>query len=341
MRYVPVLIAALFVGCASSGSGMSEAEILSQVPVVNRAPGVGEGGAIPLLDRDEAEGRLRAARDAFLLRDYESCMAITTKALEDGAPAEVAQELKALRYDARRLLLSRKILEGRVLPERDLVAIGEPVVFTLVLTNVGGVPVEVARAFGPSSPASFVLDVVRQDVDIYGNVRAGSSRKTIELDEDLSIGVNRRGRIRFTLESGRPEDRHFGFSVMTVSGVFRPAVVRAGAEEYFTPVEVSAGEVRILPPGYEPIAADPMGTLDKAERLRAREHLLIAAELAPPERQREVLGKLIGYLPRAEPGMADTIMAALRRLTGQSFAARPDAWTKWWKEDAGGRSDQP
>ena len=80
-------------------------------------------------------------------------------------------------------------------------------------------------------------------------------------------------------------------------------------------------------------AEDPLGTLDKAYRLGAREHLLVAAELAPPERLRETVGKLISYLDGDETGTWVTVMAALRLLTGKSFDGQPRAWVGWWREE--------
>jgi len=89
----------------------------------------------------------------------------------------------------------------------------------------------------------------------------------------------------------------------------------------------------VMPEGYEPIAEDPLGTLGKAFDLDAREHMLLAAELAPPEQRRETVSRLIGYLDGANPGMVETLMAALHRVTGLQMGKRPQAWLTWWEEE--------
>ena len=70
----------------------------------------------------------------------------------------------------------------------------------------------------------------------------------------------------------------------------------------------------------------------KALDLGAREHLLVAVELSPPERRRTVIRRLVDHLDVATPEMALTVMACLRRLTGESFANRPEKWQAWYRE---------
>jgi hypothetical protein len=141
--------------------------------------------------------------------------------------------------------------------------------------------------------------------------------------------------VPFSLPAIPVAARHYGFTVLTVQGTFRPAVILCGEERYYSGVEISPAVVRVLPPGFEPIAEDPLGTLAKALELGAREHLLLAAELAPPERRRSVLRRLVEHLNGTTPAMAQTVMTCLRRLTGLSFGSRPDAWQAWWRK--GGR----
>ena len=37
----------------------------------------------------------------------------------------------------------------------------------------------------------------------------------------------------------------------------------------------------------------------------------------------------------AEPAMAETIMAALRRITGLSLSSDVQVWRQWWREKSG------
>jgi len=189
----------------------------------------------------------------------------------------------------------------------------------------------------PNSTASlFFLTVEREYWDIYGSVRRQSHRVRFPLTEDLVVPVGARRSIRYAEPTVEPERRHFGFTLLRVTGTFRPAVLVAGEEEFYAGVPVKEATVRILPPGYEPIAADPLGTIDKAYTLGAREHLLIAAELVSPERRREAIGRLVGLLSEEVTPTDITVMAALRRLTDRNFALRPTAWTGWWKEELRG-----
>jgi hypothetical protein len=163
-----------------------------------------------------------------------------------------------------------------------------------------------------------------------------SDRLRLPLEEDLVIPVGGRRSVRVSTGTVEPDRRHLGFTVVRLSGVFRPAVLRAGDEEFYSGVPMKEAIVRVFPPGYEPIAEDPMGTLVKACRLGAREHLLIAAELIPRERRREATGLLIGMLGDEATPTAVAGMTALRRLTGLSFQFEPMRWKGWWKEEQGG-----
>jgi hypothetical protein len=96
-------------------------------------------------------------------------------------------------------------------------------------------------------------------------------------------------------------------------------------------VELTPGETRVFPPGYEPLAGDPVGNLTRAFELGAREHLMVAAGLVPPGRREEATGVLVGLLSRPPSPATITVMGALRLLTGERFANRPDAWIEWWR----------
>jgi hypothetical protein len=329
----------LVAACASSTGGLSEEALLTQAPVVNTAPGAIDPGDVSALGEAEAGQRLETAQGAFLREDYAECLKVVRETLEMGAPASIAAELRALRYEARRRYLSRQVLAAKILAVQDVATLGEVAELTVVLRNVSGEPVTVFKSADGASDTVIVIDARSVDYDIYGNVRSRTSRRRIPIPEDLSIGIGGRVDVPFALDTGDVKTRHFGFTVLRLTGTLRPAAIHSGEERFYSGVEIEAATLRILPPGYEPIAADPLGTIDKACRLGAQEHLLLAAELSAPERRDEVVGVLVERLGDASPGMAMTIMAALRRLTGIRLTGDPEAWVSWWEEQGGKAAD--
>ncbi len=333
MRRLLTISILLVASCASGEGGLAEGELLGQAPVVNTAPAAGD---YETMEEDVARGKLASAREAFLREDYDLCLRIVRETLEEGVPHTVAGEFRALRFEARRLHLSRQIVSARVLGDVDVYPLGEPITLTVVVRNVSNQPVTIVKSGKDVSDSVIVIDAARVDYDIYGNVRSETSRLQVPLPEDLVIPVAGRVEVPFALESGDVKTRHFGFTVLTLSGILRPAVVLWGDAEFYSGIEVDPVEVRIVPPGFEPIAADPIGTIGKAYALGAREHLLLAAELSPPERRERVTEELVDLLRDAPPGMAETIMAALRRITGQSIGDRPESWREWWRRQSDG-----
>ncbi|MEN8151682.1 MAG: hypothetical protein ABFS86_17835 [Planctomycetota bacterium] len=334
MRVLPLLALVLMAAACAAGDGiLSDGEILTQDRVVF---GEARGAPVAEMDPEEARRRLNAAEEAFHRGEYRECLAIVRKALAEMPPMDIVGELRSLRFEAKRRLLSRQILVVKALPVRDVVPNGEPVEIDLALRNVTDVPVKVRRVVADSTPSLFFLEVTREHRDVYGNVRRDSERIRVPLEEDLVVPVGGRSTIRYREATVEPERRHRGYTLIRVTGSFRPAVLVAGEEEFYAGVPVKEATVRIFPPGYEPIAEDPLGTLGKAYGLGAREHLLIAAELVPPERRTEAVGVLVNLLSEEVRPIDVTAMAALRRLTGRNFTLRPLAWKGWWKEQQRG-----
>jgi len=283
-----LLLSVLLCGCASEG--LSSVELLGQAPIVNKAPGI---RASAVMSEQDALRSLDLARQAFYREDYEKCLAICRQTLEGGAPHSVGVEIRALRFEAKKRLLERQVLVCRVLPDRDLVVVGNDVIFDLTARNVSNHPIRIPYKGPKSTGTVFVIDIEREDWDIFGNVLSEKNRIIVPLTEILDIPVGGRRSVRASLPTGTVADRHLGFTVFTFSGVLRPAVIVCGEERYYQGVTVEKAVVRVVPPGYEPIAEAPIETLSKAWRLGAREHLLLAAELAPPEKRDEVVGILI------------------------------------------------
>lgn len=329
--FVASLIVAVTAACAAGGGGLSESEILSQAPYVNEAKGGVPPGRFPdALPAEEARARLQAAREAYLREDFDECLKIVRDCLSRGVPAEMDRELRTLQYDAKRRLVNRTVLRARVLPVRDVVAMGEPGDVELLLRNVAPVEVRIPRTVGDSSPSSFFLDVVRQDWDVYGNVRSESRKATVPLPEDVVLPPGGEKRIRWSVATPEPERRHLGFTILKLGGVLHPAGLEAGSESLYAAVELEPAEIRAFPPGFEPLAESPLDSLVKAWRLGAREHLLVAAGLVAPADRDRAVGELVSFLGDARSPATVTVLGALRLVTGLTFANRPEAWIEWW-----------
>jgi hypothetical protein len=325
MIRLPVLSALVAIAACASG-GLDEDELLGQAPVVNMADVDGMG------DREAAMAR-DAAREAFVRGDDRECLRIVREALDAGAPEPVAAELRALRYEARRRLLSREVVEARIVPRRDFVVFGEDIVLDLSLHSVGSGVLRVPVSDSGASDAMFVLDWTRRDFDIFGNELSVSGRDVVALPGDIDLGPGEGKGVEFRLTGDRTAGSHRGITVIDVSGIFRPSVIVAGEDRYYESVDARGASVRLLPPGYEPIAEDPVGTLRKAITMNAREHLLVAGELAPRERRREVVDILLAALGAGVPEETGrSISVVLGRVTGEKRPAEPMAWLEWMRE---------
>ncbi|MCU0726233.1 MAG: hypothetical protein MUE73_10645, partial [Planctomycetes bacterium] len=163
-RMIRTLLASALAALAACASrGLGDEEMIAQAPVVNAAS-AGRTGEV------EARTARDAAREAYVRGDDRECLRIVREALASGAPEPVASELRALRYEARRRLLSREVMEARVVPRRDFVVFGEDIVLDLSLRNATPDALNVPVSDSGASDAVFVLDWTRRDFDIYGNV---------------------------------------------------------------------------------------------------------------------------------------------------------------------------
>jgi hypothetical protein len=155
----------------------------------------------------------------------------------------------------------------------------------------------------------------------------------VALPSDADLPPAGRFDLEFRLGGDRTAGQHRGFTEYVISGTFRPSVIRSGDERYYEGVEMRPVAVRLLPEGYGPIAEDPVGTMQKAIALNAPDHLLVAGELTPRERRREVAGLLLDALEGslADP-MAVAVSVVLGRLTGVPRPAEPAGWLEWKRE---------
>jgi hypothetical protein len=77
----------------------------------------------------------------------------------------------------------------------------------------------------------------------------------------------------------------------------------------------------VLPQNYEPIAADPLGSMRKAAAAVAPVHLLVAAEFLAPADRRAAVEVLAGVLSTGSQDLVSTAINALHHLRSASVGA--------------------
>ncbi|MCG3135871.1 MAG: hypothetical protein HMLKMBBP_03647 [Planctomycetes bacterium] len=281
----------------------------------NVNPGAPKGGGAASDDqrRAAAEAALAQAESAWMSGDPLTALAAANRALASSPPDDIAERLRAVRAKARGAVVAEKVMELRAVPEKDAVASGEPVPVRVVLRNLSNAPVDVPRRDGKSSDALFVLEIEREDWDVFGNRRASSFtvRAPLRADVDLPPGGEREAHV--TIDASLLEVKHQGFSVMRIGGVLRPVVVRIGDSEFFDALPVEPALVRVFLPGWEPLAADPVASLRRAIQKRSPAHVLTATELVAAAERGEAR-RLLAEAADADPPLAGVCRAALARL---------------------------
>lgn len=303
--------AALSGGC---GTSASDVDPLTQTSVTL---GTAPGGAPP--DRGssdswtQAESALAAAEAAWQSGDPLSAVAIANQALRKGVPAELEPRFRELRLRARTAVVADRIVQLRALPVKDVVGDGDPVPVRITIRNLSAADLRSPQRESGSSDAMFVLAVVREDWDVYGNVRSSEFTLRAPLTEDLSVPPSGEREVQVTIGPDLVELTHEGFSVFRIGGTFRPVVIRVGASEFFDALPIEPATVRVLQRGWDQLAADPVASLRKAVAKRSPPHVLAAAELVAPVDRAEARTILRDAAER-DPPLTFVLRAALARL---------------------------
>jgi hypothetical protein len=231
----------------------------------------------------------------------------------EGVPPELDAAFRELRAKARAALVATKICRVRAVPDKDVVADGASVSVAIEFANVTSTTLHVPRAENGSSASVVVLTLVRDDYDVYGNVRSTKYTLPVPVLQDLDLAPGRTEKTRFTIPSDMIKLSHEGFSVIQIDGMFRPVVMRAGESEFFDAFPIEKAVIRVFQKGFEPLAQDPLGSLAKAVAKRSPPHVLVAAELLAPG-DREAARTLLEAAKAKDEEMSVVIDAALARL---------------------------
>ena len=263
-----------------------------------------------------AEAQLAAAQAAWQAGDALGALAITNRAIIEGVPSPLESAFRDLRAKARADLVASKICRVRVLPEKDAVADGTPVGIRIEFANLSGATLAVPRGVEGSSDAVIVLTLERQDFDVFGNERTTSYTLNAPVREDLVLPPGGVEATRLEVPSAMTALGHDGFSVLTLSGTFRPVKLRVVDSEFFDAIPIERAALRIFQRGFEPLAADPLGSLKRAIEKRSPPHLLTCVELLAPS-DRAAARALLTAAKETDPPLARVADAALARLAAR------------------------
>jgi hypothetical protein len=317
-RAVTLRVAALFACTLLSGCALFRVHNPEhEVPtggVVSTAPGQDERAIA-------AESALASATQAWRDGDALGAMSIANGALRQGVPAEYEPKLRAIRSKAREALVTQKITRISILPDRDAVADGTDVRGIVRVRNVSSAPLSIPATADDSSTSQVVLHVVRDDFDLYGSKRSTEFNVRVPLENDLDIGPGGTADVRISIPAVHTRLSHTGFAVLRIGGHLRPVLIRVGATEFFDALDLDEAFVRVFMDGYEQLAEDPFGSLEKAVARRSPPHILTAAELlAPDERARAAT--LLLDAADADPDLAFVCRATAARLNALLVDAR-------------------
>ena len=305
------VIAAALGACASSSEDLDP---LSQSQVNLGAAPAGAARDRGSVDAwAQAEAALAAAESAWQAGDPLTAVALANQALRKGVPAELETKFRELRVRARSAVVTDRIIEIRALPVKDVVADGDDIPLRIALANLSAADIRSPRRESGSSDALFVLSVLREDWDIYGNVRSSEFTLRAPVTEDLAIPPSGEREVQVTIGAEYVKLTHEGFSVFRIGGIFRPVVVRVGESEFFDALPIEPATVRVFQKGYEQLAADPLSALRKAIAKRSPPHVLAAAELLAPVERAEAR-QILTAAAEHDPPLAFVLRASLARL---------------------------
>lgn len=313
------VLAPLLAGCKTTDEQPLDPGPISSSPKSSdsvSANGVDTGGAEAAEDAaalQAAQNSLAAAQGALRDGDPLSALAIASRAIVDGVPDSIRSALRAVRTLAREALLQDRVLRLQVLPDRDAVADGGDIGVTVRLRNLSAAPLRVPVTAEGSSNSVVVLEVLRSDYDVYGNVREAQFTVRVQLEEDIELTPGGEATLRAEISGERARLGHMGFSVLRIGGHLRPVGVQIGATEFFDALPLEPALVRVFMQGYEPLAADPLTSLRRSVQKRSPPHVLTAAELLAPDERAEGIRFLEGAAEDDAP-MATVLEAAANRL---------------------------
>ena len=264
---------------------------------------------------------------------------------EDGRLQEAIQRVYAAKQqrptlEMRRMLdallgvlnsdvLRMATLKGRIIPAREPIEFGDPVVIHVVLENVGVRPIHIPAQREGTTGSVIVFEIERFEHDTRAQVVTTARRIHRPLQTDLDIPPG--GSVEVVVDLGpsgndRPLD---GFRVYLFRGLLRPTILEAGGLQRWDAVELVEGRMRSFRANYEHLADDPVTRIRQAIGKRAGLHLLTAAALVPDDQRPEAVDLLVESV-RGNRRIDWAMFGALQYLTALDLGRDGDAWRAWW-----------
>lgn len=167
-------------------------------------------------------------------------------------------------------------------------------------------------------------------------------RQIAALDRLLEFQIGEQIESRLPLELGTTGETSAVWRVRLAATIRVDGIVIDGEELPVAKVRLAPASFLVVPGNWEQLAEDPFGSLDRLIQLPNAEvdrHVLIAAAMVPRARRDKAIDLLIdGFEVAPNLRRLDTMMAALRFLTGRDFQENPILWKEWWAERRMGRS---
>lgn len=360
-----------------------EPEPPSLEPIVFPNPRAVEGGA----GGPMREGRPVGEEDAGwrekldLARGYaaggydDQAQEIIRATLAQDPPAPWRPRFIGLRTMLRERRMQRELLRVDARGRKDYVVFGADVDWLVRIRNVS--PCEIVFPAPPGggdavSPSILSLSVRRRDVDIYGAELSRSWNQTIPLQRvggrALCIPPGGIHEVTVRIPAADVGEAISGLKILDLSGTLRGTMATEDSGKGSVRLRARPGRVVVLPGGYEPLAQDPLGSMETAMRSLAPMHLLIAAEFVPRGQGPRAAGILASVLAEGDPALrtaalgalgllrghgvgqplapfvgplmealeshperSEPVMEGLTRLSGQALARDPRIWRDWWR----------
>jgi len=383
------LAASFLAACAGRGGPEGEGWVRADGPVPPSLEPIvfpNPRGAAAADMRTGDERRL-AEEDAGWQEKYEVASGYAAGGYDDEAqtlvqaalalhpPEAWARRFRDLRSSLRVRRLEETLLRVDARGERDYVPFASPVDWTVRIRNVGRREVVLAdprQVEGAASASAVTLRVVRRDLDIYAAELRRTWTQTVFLQTPragpVRIPPGGVHEVRVRMPGPDVGEPISGLRVLEVSGTLRAALVGPDGGVDGVALPIRRGRVVAVPQNFEPLARDPLGSMETAIPAVAPPHLLVAAEFVERDdvpRGVEILARALetgdpalrtaavgalGLLreralgrplaPLAEPlvrgltrspSRADALMEGLRRLSGATLPEDARLWKDWWQ----------
>lgn len=293
--------------------------------------------------------------------------------------------LRALKSSLRMRKTEQELVRAEVRPTRDYVLFGRRIDVEIRILNVSREtitlvpPQQEGTGRVATSPSAIVLELERTDRDVSASELGRRWTQTIYLQQPGGAPIRIPPGGHFEQPARIPPSdvgpAISGFRSLEIGGTLRAPRLRIGDTERPVRVPLRGARVAVLPAGYEPLAEDPLGSMQKALDTVAPVHLLVATEFVPSAQRVEavrLLGRALGegheslrrpalgalrlirnrsigrpVGPLAEPlmdGLArwparrEATMEGLRAVTGVDVPPDVRLWRDWWRRATSART---